>query len=89
MLEVIGLLLPGITAVLNKIIPDANARQAAQDQITQALIAQQGAVQQAISEAAKAQAEINAALAKQNPDMQGGNNGTAQTKAMQMNSAST
>lgn len=59
MLEIIGLLLPSITGVLNKIIPDANARQAAQEQITAALITQQGAVQQAIAEAAKAQAEVN------------------------------
>lgn len=59
MLEILGLILPSITGVLNKIIPDANARQAAQEQITAALIAQQGAVQQAIAEAAKAQAEVN------------------------------
>lgn len=59
MLEIIGLLLPAIAGVLNKIIPDANARQAAQEQITAALIAQQGAVNQAIAEAAKAQAEVN------------------------------
>lgn len=59
MFEIIGLLLPSITGVLNKLIPDANARQAAQEQITAALIAQQGAVNQAIAEAAKAQAEVN------------------------------
>lgn len=59
MLEIIGLLLPGITKVLDRIIPDTNARQAAQDQITQALIAQQGAVQAAVAEAAKVQAEVN------------------------------
>jgi hypothetical protein len=59
MLEIIGLLLPAVTGILNKVIPDANARQAAQEQITQAMIAQQGAVQQAIADAAKAQAEVN------------------------------
>ena len=59
MFEILGLLLPGITKVLDRLIPDTNARQAAQDQITQALIAQQGAVQQAIAEAAKVQAEVN------------------------------
>ena len=59
MLEILGLLLPGITKVLDKIIPDTNARQAAQEQITAAMISQQGAVQQAIADAAKAQAEVN------------------------------
>jgi hypothetical protein len=68
MLSIIGLLLPGITSVLNRLIPDVNARQQAQDEITKALIAQQGAVQQAIAEAAKAQAEVNLAEA-QNPSL--------------------
>lgn len=59
MLEILGLVMPGITKVLDKLIPDTNARQAAQDEITKALIAQDGAVQQAIAEAAKAQTEVN------------------------------
>ncbi len=59
MLEILGLLLPAISGVLNKIIPDANARQLAQDEITKALISQQAEVEKAIAEAAKAQAQVN------------------------------
>ena len=63
MLEIIGLVLPGITKLLNKLIPDSDARNAAQEEITKLLIAQQGAVNLAIAEAAKAQAAINLAEA--------------------------
>lgn len=59
MLEIIGLILPGITKVLDKIIPDTNARAQAQDEITKALIAQQAEVNKAIAEAARVQAEVN------------------------------
>ncbi len=59
MLEILGLLLPSISGILNKLIPDATARQQAQDEITKALIGQQAAVEQAIAEAARVQAQVN------------------------------
>ena len=64
MLEILGLVLPGITKVLDKLIPDSNARAAAQEQITAALIAQDAVVQAAIAEQAKAQTAINLAEAQ-------------------------
>jgi len=64
MLEILGLVMPEITSILNRLIPDANARQAAQDEIQKSLIEQQGAIQQAIADAAKAQAEVNLEEAK-------------------------
>lgn len=68
MFSIITLLLPAITGILSKIIPDANARAQAQEEITRALIEKQGEVDKAIAEAAKAQAEVNLAEA-QNPSM--------------------
>jgi hypothetical protein len=68
MLAILNLLLPSIGSVLDRLIPDVNARAQAQDEIRKALIEQESAVNQAIAEAAKAQAEVNLAEA-QNPSM--------------------
>ena len=59
MLEIFGLLMPAISSVLNRVIPDLNARAAAQDEINKALIEQKEAVEQSIADQAKAQAEVN------------------------------
>lgn len=59
MLGIISLILPSVTKVLDKIIPDADARAVAQEEITKAIIERQGDVDKAIAEAAKAQAEVN------------------------------
>ena len=64
MLELIPLLLSAAKPLLDRLIPDENARAAAQEELQKALISQQGAIQQAIAEAAKAQAEVNLEEAK-------------------------
>jgi hypothetical protein len=59
MLSILGLLLPTLSSVLEKLIPNTNDRAKAQEEITKALIEKQGDVDQAIAAAAKAQAEVN------------------------------
>ena len=61
---ILGLLIGPITQVLTKLIPDANARAAAQEEITKALISKESEVNKAIADAAKAQAEVNLAEAQ-------------------------
>lgn len=56
---ILGLLMPGINKVIDKLIPDSNARAQAQEEITRALIDKEADVEKAIAEAAKAQAEVN------------------------------
>jgi hypothetical protein len=59
MLGIIQLLLPGVTKILDKLIPDTDAREAAKEDIERLLLSKQADVEKAIFEAAKIQAEVN------------------------------
>lgn len=64
MLEILGLVMPGVTKILDKLIPDTDARNAAKESIQLELLKQNGAVQEAIAAAAKAQTDVNLEEAK-------------------------
>ncbi len=68
MLALLTTLLPVLSGVLTRIIPDAGQAAAAQIELQKALIENQGAIDTAIAEAAKAQNEVNLAEA-QNPSL--------------------
>lgn len=59
MLGILSLLLPLITSVVGKVIPDAGKAAEVNAELQRALISQQGEIDKAVAEAAKAQAEIN------------------------------
>lgn len=59
MFGIIELLLPSVTSVLNRLIPDSNARAQAQEEITKVILSKQADVEKAIAEAARTQAEVN------------------------------
>lgn len=63
MLSIIGLLLPLITSVVAKIIPDAGQAAQVQLEIQKAVFERQGEIDKAFAEAAKAQADVNLAEA--------------------------
>src|SRR5262245_64353010 len=64
MLPILTLILPLISGVLGKIIPDAGQAAQVNAELQKALIEQQGEIQKAVAEAAKAQAEVNLAEAQ-------------------------
>lgn len=59
MLAILPLILPLITSVLGKLIPDAGQAAQINAELQKALIERQGEIDKAIAEAARAQAEIN------------------------------
>lgn len=59
MLTILQMLLPLVTSVIGKVIPDQAQAQQLNIEMQKALIEQQGEIDKAISEAAKAQAEVN------------------------------
>jgi hypothetical protein len=59
MLAIIELLLPILTQVVGKIIPDAGKAAEVNAELQKALIERQGEIDKAVAEAAKAQAEVN------------------------------
>jgi len=59
MLAILPLILPLITSVIGKLIPDANQAAQVNAELQKALIERQGEIDKAIAEAARAQAEIN------------------------------
>ena len=59
MLAILPLILPLITSVLGKIIPDAGQAAQINAELQKALIERQGEIDKAVAEAARAQAEIN------------------------------
>lgn len=62
--EILGLIMPGVTKIIDKLIPDANARAAAKESIQIELLKQDGAVKEAIAAAVKAQVDVNLEEAK-------------------------
>lgn len=58
-LTLIGTLIGPLSSIINKLIPDPDKAQEVKAEIEKALIAQQGQVEQAIADAAKAQVEVN------------------------------
>jgi hypothetical protein len=64
MLGILTLLLPLISGVLGKIIPDAGQAAQVNAELQKALIEQQGEIDKAIAEAAKSQNEVNLAEAQ-------------------------
>lgn len=59
MLSILTLLMPLLSSVVGKVIPDAGKAAEVNAELQRALIAQQGELDKAVHEAAKAQAEIN------------------------------
>lgn len=59
MFGILQLLLPGVTKILDKLIPDADKRAEAKEELTRAILSKQADVEKAVADAARAQAEIN------------------------------
>lgn len=59
MLSILELILPLITSVVGRVIPDANQAATINAELQKALIERQGEIDRAIAEAAKTQAEVN------------------------------
>lgn len=57
MLEILGLILPGITKILDKVIPDADKRAEAQEAVTKLLLENQNAILQASKDVMVADAQ--------------------------------
>lgn len=66
MLPILTLLLPLITSVVGKIIPDRAQASQLEYELQKALLERQDEIDKAIAEAAKAQAEVNLAEAQSN-----------------------
>lgn len=64
MIPILTLLLPVISSVLGKIIPDPGKAAEVNAELQKALIERQGEIDKAIAEAARAQAEVNLEEAK-------------------------
>lgn len=64
MLALLPILMPLITEVLGKILPDPAAAAAAQLELSKALIAREGDIDKAVADAAKAQSDVNLEEAK-------------------------
>lgn len=64
MLAILTLLMPVLSSVLGKIIPDAGQAQAATLELQKAMLEHQGEIEKAVAEAAKAQNEVNLAEAQ-------------------------
>lgn len=63
MLQIIGMLLPLITGVIGKVIPDAGQAAQVNAELQKALLEREGEIDKAIAAAAKAQADVNLAEA--------------------------
>lgn len=59
MLQIIGMLLPLISGIVGKVIPDAGQAAQVNAELQKALIERQGEIDKAVADAAKAQAEVN------------------------------